>query len=235
MATTTQSSGEQPPSYTPRTAVAANTRPFTDPAWNQSDFVQILFEFQSPSPSTWTARMNVRTRDLPRLMREGFTWATDNIHREAGRMKRGPVRSCFSERGWKHCRIFYLSSLEKEGDDKGDGADGMHFWAAELDVYAKDTADLARFRPEVDIIPERISFAEAYDGKSRAGTYYTYRKGRPIECYNVIYGDMPLPGAWPWPKEDEPRKGDADKKDSVSIAARAGTKKADKKKDCIVM
>jgi len=148
-------------------------------------------------------------------------------------MKRGAIRPHFSDRGWKHCRIFYLSSLEI--DARSGSGDGMHFWAAELDVYAKNTADLARFRPEVDIVPERIYFAEAYDGKSKTGTYYMYRRGRPKECYNIIYGDMPLPGAWPWPKEKEPREGDAAGKDVVSVTHRSSAKSADRRKDCIVM
>lgn len=126
-------------------------------------------------------------------MREGFSVTADNIHRDFDVM-RSTGAYC-----QKYDRIVFLSSLAA-------GDDGEPAWVGLLQIIASPTSIVVDFDPVAELRTERTHPAEAsqhYDVREAREIYYVYLKGRPSKCFNSIYGDMQLPGLWPWPKEKD--------------------------------
>ncbi|KXJ94011.1 hypothetical protein Micbo1qcDRAFT_158949 [Microdochium bolleyi] len=187
-------SDERPPTYEHCTAGLPRLRPFDEPQWRIDPCIRVEFLFAPPEVEGggvwWEARVNVRTKDLPRLMREGLFWTAGNFHHEAGWVARNPLKKPFSDYGYKHCRVYYLSSSEKDNH-------GEYLWVAQLALYTVHTLELATFRPARDLTPARIVFVEAHNEPRKTEVYYKYFRGKPHLSFNTIYDDMLLPGWWP--------------------------------------
>ena len=90
--------------------------------------------------------------------------------------------------GWTHLRKYFLSNR-----------DGETFWKAEVTVYTKSLAVLGAFQLDhLTMETLGLTYATNWDGKM----VYMYRKWQDASTYmNAIYGDMPMAGWWPWPKD----------------------------------
>lgn len=141
----------------------------------------------------WVAKCKVHSRNIPRLMRHGFTWTHANVRKEQCFFQRGLQEKQIppSQRGygWENMSVFVLEDL-----------DGGSDWAAEITVYSTCFTVLVDF--DLDLVNgDNLFWAEAYNWKG--GQVYSYDKLNPEHNLNVIYGDMPMQGEWPWPKEND--------------------------------
>ncbi|KAF6844227.1 hypothetical protein CMUS01_01282 [Colletotrichum musicola] len=59
----------------------------------------------------WEVRLLVKTRDLARLMREGFHWSTANVRPEMTYIEPYLQDASLREVGWFCSRNYYLSDL----------------------------------------------------------------------------------------------------------------------------
>ncbi|KAF9872230.1 aldehyde dehydrogenase (NAD+) [Colletotrichum karsti] len=134
----------------------------------------------------WEARLEVKAKDMPRLMREGFHWTTANCHREStyvnNEIEAGP-----REEGWKCARYYFLSDLGKDP-----------YWTAMLVVLARDIQTLAQFRIDT-LRPDMVYTVIGSNAKSQ--WIYRFDTLDPSQNFNAIYDDMPLEGWWPWLKD----------------------------------
>ncbi|KAF4813691.1 hypothetical protein CGCSCA5_v008240 [Colletotrichum siamense] len=140
----------------------------------------------------WEVRLRVKSRDLRRLMREGFHWDMSNFDFEATYTQThlgGEKPSLFKKR-WTCRRNFFLSNL---GDKP--------YWTAKLTVFAREISVLKDFEV-ADITRENMSWACAWTPKANGGTQqvYSWLHDNPSNTWNNIYGDLALDGWWPWPK-----------------------------------
>ncbi|CCF39349.1 hypothetical protein CH063_02113 [Colletotrichum higginsianum] len=169
------------------------------PAWQDTSYTAcFLFDSKSPSDgaadpeSEWEARLRVKSRDLPRLMREGFHWTPANFDPGATYIQKdlsGEKKTI--KRRWTQSRNFFLSDLSDNP-----------YWAATLVIYARSTRVLSRFKV-TDVTPDTMSWAAAWKKDEHWGNVhwiYEWDCRRPQESYNAVYGEMPLDGWWPWPK-----------------------------------
>lgn len=191
MATTPSKPEDQPPEYTDiHDAVSPGLRPFWEPEWSEGTVYLVNIKFKTRS---WKAELIIKTRDLARLMRESFSVTADNIHRDFDVLR--------STRAYcqKYDRIVFLSFLAA-------GDDGEPAWVGLLQIIASPTSIVVDFDPVADLRTERTRPVEAsqhYNVWKAREIYYVYFKGRPSKCFNLIYGDMQLPGLWPWPREKD--------------------------------
>lgn len=177
---------------------------YDSPEWQDLD-PNACFGFHSLLPDDdddddteleWEARLRVKARDLPRLMREGFHWSAANFDFEASYIQTdlSGEEETIRMAGWTCSRSFFLSDL---GDDPR--------WAAKLVVWAQNTGVLSRFKI-ADLTPDMMSWAFAWR-KSRQCDgpqwLYDWDCDEPQDSFNAIYGEMPLDGWWPWPKRDD--------------------------------
>jgi hypothetical protein len=150
-----------------------------------------------PSNDSWVARVDFKTRNVPKIMREGLHWSSANVQDELSYFERNISPSSIPDMhsgekcdGWAHLRKYFLSSR-----------DGESVWKAEITVYTMSLAVLGAFR--LDHLTSEtlgLTYATNWDGK----TVYMYRKWQDTSTYmNAIYGDMPMAGRWPWPKAPE--------------------------------
>ncbi|KAI0161013.1 hypothetical protein GGR52DRAFT_155721 [Hypoxylon sp. FL1284] len=138
----------------------------------------------------WYARMDVKCRDVPLLMCEGFHWTTANVVKEDGMIRDAHPLLPPLGVGLRRCtvtRYYTLRDLQKPPR-----------WTACLRVHAAALEVLSGIRLET-WTPDMIRDARAY-GLQRA-LIYQYLEHRPNDNFNAIYDDMPLSGWWPWPKE----------------------------------
>ncbi|KAK1993317.1 hypothetical protein LX36DRAFT_714687 [Colletotrichum falcatum] len=150
----------------------------------------------------WEAKLHVKARDLPRLLREGFHWDGANLDREAGyiRLDVGDDEDDGEDADegdvddrWSCSRTFFLSDL---------GADPQ--WTAKLVVYAESTSVLSRFAVtdlDMGTIKEATAWRATAEEDSTRWVYYWGRQYQEAS-FNAIYDDMPLTGWWPWPRLD---------------------------------
>lgn len=135
----------------------------------------------------WEVRLRVKTRDLARLMREGFQWTTENVCPDMTYIEPDLQEEALTRVGWSCSRNYYLSDL---GNNP--------YWAAKLIVCARNLDVLSRFKVS-DLRQHMISQAFARNGEDGPFSY-RYRPYNPHLNFNAIYGDFPLEGWWPWPK-----------------------------------
>ncbi|KAF4893615.1 hypothetical protein CGCF415_v012569 [Colletotrichum fructicola] len=152
----------------------------------------------------WEVRLRVKSRDLRRLMREGFHWDMSNFDFEATYTQThlGGEKPSLFKRGWKCRRNFFLSDL---GDKP--------YWTAKLTVFAREISVLKDFEV-TDITPENMSWACAFVDATQTSAWgtpkangetqqvYSWIHDNPSNTWNNIYGDLALDGWWPWPKAD---------------------------------
>ncbi|KAL2884219.1 hypothetical protein SGCOL_000158 [Colletotrichum sp. CLE4] len=144
---------------------------------------------------SWEARLRVKSKDLPRLMREGFHWTVANIHREAGYIEHEAKEPAMVGAGWNCTRNYYLSDLSPDQN-----------WTAKLTVCARDIRVLSQF-DVAKLRPEQAYAAIAWTNVQPGQYVYNFDCLDPRKNYNAIYDNMPLEGWWPWPKK-QPDAGD---------------------------
>lgn len=164
--------------------------------YHESMFTSITQKIK-PGKTSWVARVDVKTRNVPRLMREGLHWSDANVQKELSYFERNisasaipSIHSGEQHDGWTNLRKYFLVSLDTTTN-----------WTAEITVYTKSVAVLSEF--ELCWLTAEnlgLTYATNWDGKM----VYMYRKWQAENTYlNAIYGNMPLKGWWPWPKAVE--------------------------------
>ena len=151
----------------------------------------------------WAAGLIVKCRDVPRLMRKGFFWTAENVLPEEGYMSHSTPPE-WSKRGFNHKRVWSLA-------DKSNGETPL--WVAHLGVYSHSVPILSGFQVQ-NLSRENVWRAHAVNAEKQLVYHFDNRS--PSNCYNCIYGDMPLQGWWPWPR---PREGPTPRHVNVSGAA----------------
>ncbi|KAI1186065.1 hypothetical protein F5B17DRAFT_441350 [Nemania serpens] len=156
-----------------------------------------------PDPSIcWTAQdwgaiLHIKCSDVPRLMREGLYWDTDNIITEDGYVQRVPdlLSSNFQrvQKAWVGIRYYFLTDLQQPPR-----------WTASIEVYLLSYETLHSFDVS-QLSRDKIRFGEALN-QSRE-LIYEYYHDRPQLCHNAIYNNMPMEGQWPWPRRDAQASG----------------------------
>jgi hypothetical protein len=137
----------------------------------------------------WVAILCVKTRDVPRLMREGFFWSTENVVPEEGYMS-SETRREWTDQGLRHRRTWMLA--DKSNDE-------APRWVGRLDVISLSRRILPGFRLQ------NLSRGNVYAARA----WIAHRQIYNWDCrwadeynYNCIYDDTPLRGWWPWPREE---------------------------------
>lgn len=137
----------------------------------------------------WTAVLEVKTTDIPRLMREGFFWSAENVVPEAGFMS-SETRPAWIEFGFVHKRTWVLV----------DKSNPSPTWVGRLDVST----------PSYEILPsfqvQSLTSTNVYEAiacNAVGDIIYDYNYRLPKRNFNCIYDNKPLQGWWPWPKEKE--------------------------------
>ncbi|KAI5457707.1 hypothetical protein BGZ63DRAFT_427741 [Mariannaea sp. PMI_226] len=151
------------------------------------------FNVMDPKHLDWLATLEVVTKDIIRLMEEGFYWSKDNILRRKGYFEFGEkVSHLAKEQGWNCTRIYFLADIKKEN--------GQPLWTAKLTIFARDLRTLSQFDLAC-LTVERIVLAAAVD-QSRLPIYGYYAL-QPEFSFNALLDGMPLRGWWPWPRSQE--------------------------------
>ncbi|TQN65106.1 hypothetical protein CSHISOI_10317, partial [Colletotrichum shisoi] len=179
-----------PPQYD-SVSHAHRVQHYDSPQWKETGHT-VCFAFTPTLPggaeadpaSEWAARLRVKTRDLPRLMQEGFHWNEANfdfratfIGKDLSHEKEHIISS-----GWTHSRNFFLSDLSDEPQ-----------WTAALVVFARSTRALSRFKI-ANVTPDTMEWAAAWrhDDWGNVQWIYEWERDSPEESYNALYGEMPL-------------------------------------------
>lgn len=161
----------------------------------------IDFRFYSSLPftiiseQTWEARLEVRARDIPSLMRNGFYWNEQNIEKGRGqileqrdfpnsRLSRGLVPQ------WTWGRQYLLTDLSRDPQ-----------WTAELWIFSNEVKILPIFSVGNLGFHNLFEVAAYIDGSNKR--VYTYMSSAKMLNINMIYDEIALEGWWPWPKKDE--------------------------------
>lgn len=172
-------------------------QPFDSPEWCDDESAQLVLIFgdvlstdvSDVNEFEWQAWMDVKVRDLPRLMREGFHWSSRNLHEHASFIDLLlESNDRYAESGWNCKRVYYLSELSDTPN-----------WTAKVEVIASDPAAIASFNfnhLRHDLINH------AYAENSNRQQVYSYYWDNDETNFNTIYQGMPLEGWWPWPKAD---------------------------------
>lgn len=209
-------SNDPPPAYTPSRNCGSTVQ--ADSKDNLKD-CNLFFalspdidpDVDSIDKAPWTAMLYVIAKDVPRLMREGFHWSQDNVHREEGYFWPNDVDSDLRNKGWHLTRRYFSSDLSDEAQ-----------WTAWLIVFAKcgdcscarviaeDLEDLdgpmtvpvlTGFRVS-ELSPDLVFASMAINDQERPIYYYSVLQ--PGWEFNAIYdSDLELDGWWPWPKKKE--------------------------------
>ncbi|KAK1982493.1 hypothetical protein LZ30DRAFT_590503 [Colletotrichum cereale] len=193
-------SSEKPPPYESTVRIhTARTPAFSSGEWEKMN-AEVTFYFapgrHRPAPSNrtnldWEAQLSVKTKDAPRMMREGFHWTAANFQRDATHVEIDPSAIAPELRlnlGWTVTRTYYLTDL---ADDPN--------WTAMLLVAARDESVVRRFRV-ADLSLDKICWAFVWDPRNSNQRLYKYVRDDPSQNYNSIYEDMLLEGWWPWPR-----------------------------------
>lgn len=159
--------------------------------------LQVIKFFFSPNPSIswsaqdWGAVLFVNCSDVPRLMREGLYWDTDNVIKRDGYVRPNPnlYNSSFRQDGklWVGIRYYFLRDLQRPPR-----------WTASIEVYSSSYRALYRF--DLSQLSRKKIISGVALNQSRE-LIYEYHHGQPQRCYNAIYNKMPMKGQWPWPRE----------------------------------
>ncbi|KAI9150581.1 hypothetical protein HJFPF1_10355 [Paramyrothecium foliicola] len=155
--------------------------PFNDlrPRW-------LLVQVHVSSDKLWTATLHVVAKDLPGLMKNGFSWGERNVDRH----------QCFiiDGTGWlQHHRKVnprdYRTRCYTLSDTNPDER-----WVGFLEVCAAKGPAVGNFRIR-DLSPNQIVWAHGRNPQNE--DVYLYDSGFPDLGYNTICEDMPLLGWWP--------------------------------------
>ena len=151
--------------------------------------------------ASWHACIILKTKDLPRLMLQGFHWtAAENLEPYAGCFHQGErIRAQLPEKGWDFCRVYFLA--EKPHSSRRHR--GSQLWVGRVEVFAPRLDVLRGFSLDRDLHRSYITKAQAFDIPEVWSQYYRYNKAHLEQCINVVTDNTPLSGWWPWPKENK--------------------------------
>ncbi|KAK5636471.1 hypothetical protein RRF57_012183 [Xylaria bambusicola] len=164
----------------------------------------------------WVAVLEVKCFDVPRLMREGFHWNASNVINEDGYIefgKKWPVVKLWTSTSK---RWYFLADNHQP-----------RCWIASLMVEASDVSILYGFNLSL-LSPEIVSSASAlnqdhqeiygYEARTLPAKLCNATK-TPMWAFNMIYGDMPMEGFWPWPRKEHMAEKNRDDKDAKGTVA----------------
>ncbi|CAH0058643.1 unnamed protein product [Clonostachys solani] len=139
----------------------------------------------------WLACLEFTTRDLPRLMVEGFFWDAGNVVPEGGggSVVAGELRQYEQQFGFRHARVYRCRS----------GGDGGPEWTGTIRVSARELRVLTEF--EIGMLSVDLVFrmeASCGSGESRQKVYQ-YSVQEEEKSFNAWYDEAVLKGWWPWP------------------------------------
>jgi hypothetical protein len=137
----------------------------------------------------WAGVLEVKCRDVARLMREGFFWSAENVLPEEGYMAE-ESRPEWLAIGCRHKRTWILA-------DRSSGQEPQ--WVGSLEVVSPHLEVLSRFRLQ-NLSRKNIYSAGAWNALEQMVYSHDYRY--LSKSFNCIYDDKPLKGWWPWPRED---------------------------------
>ncbi|KAI9896275.1 hypothetical protein N3K66_008447 [Trichothecium roseum] len=163
--------------------------------------VTFSYYFRTPAPAPNTipgiihAQVNVRTKNLPRLMTSGFRFSSanalpgtdefvwDGMHESSAEPSRVPRHGV----GPWVCRRIQIQHRPRDPEWAG----WVHFLCHSMDEA---------LRMNVDCLVGRLPCsAQCFGGKK--GAVYCFEEGSdPDICFNTIYPDKLLHGSWPWPR-----------------------------------
>ncbi|KAI1433610.1 hypothetical protein GGR50DRAFT_668004 [Xylaria sp. CBS 124048] len=186
--------GETEPPRRRRIANAGQSQP----AWQRGEGSRGSFYYNTPGHAVisfhyvddlskryfsqnWSARISVKSSDVASLMRDGFDWDETNIMGEEGHMNRDVSRG-----DWRH----YLKDLQEPPR-----------WVAMIEVSTRRYGYWRRIDLK-HLTRERMMSVVVW-GQQGGAPVYRYDYKDPSKCYNLIYGNMPLRGRWPWPRSNE--------------------------------
>lgn len=152
----------------------------------------------------WVGELHVKTPSVARLMREGFAVSEANVVREDNFLSRtadNPLPANAEARR-RRCRRYGFTRhyiLRDVREPPG--------WAAHLFCMARELLPgLGRIRLG-DLTHRNVHVCVATQPDGRRTIYY-FEAGRG--GINVLYGETPLEGLWPWPRRlEDAAPGDA--------------------------
>lgn len=164
-----------------------------------------LLNVKMPHTIPWHAEMAVQVRHMPTLMEEGLFWSQLNINHEDSHCSTDTHRFSLYPKsfGYTHARIFRL--IDKAHD--------IPQWQASIVIYAHGYPELQRFKPQ-ELTLDNIIFTVAKNGNN--DHVYQFDRQCSSSNFNAIFGDKPLSGWWPWPKEESCELGMSITEDNVS-------------------
>lgn len=137
----------------------------------------------------WAALLEVRTADMPRLMRDGFFWLAENILPEEGHVSR-ETSPLWTDFGFYHKRTWVLADRSN---------DEVPRWVGCLHILTPSFEILPSFQVQ-QLKRENVYATSVWDGLGHLICDYAYSS--PQLSFNCLYGDRPLQGWWPWPREE---------------------------------
>ncbi|KAI8713007.1 hypothetical protein NCS52_01243800 [Fusarium sp. LHS14.1] len=129
----------------------------------------------------WTASLDLVTRDVPSMMRDGLFLTQGNVDEKENHVKQTHTKGI----GNLHNRCYTVTSST---------------WSGHLYVCAATVRPVANFRLH-HLSADKVFTASV--GNHGGDTVYRYDVRRPENNANYMYDDMPMEGLWPWPRKEE--------------------------------
>ncbi|KAI0435938.1 hypothetical protein F4803DRAFT_573318 [Xylaria telfairii] len=139
----------------------------------------------------WAAVLMVKCSDVPRIMREGFHWGSDNVIKEEGYMDEDFTCAYIRYDGkrWAGTRHYFLKDLQQPLR-----------WTGTIKVFALQPETLFRFNLG-RLSSKTMQWAAAINKSGHR--IYNWVYGVPKGSYNLVYDNMAMKGSWPWPRMNE--------------------------------
>jgi hypothetical protein len=144
---------------------------------------------ERPAALPWVAVLEVKCRDVARLMREGLFWTAGNIVPGKDYIS-WETRPENRSLGYHYKRTWILV-------DKSKGQ--ARQWVGRLEVMSPRADLLLGFQVQ-DLSTDDVYAATATNGFRHC--IYNFDRRFSHHNYNCIYGRKPLKGWWPWPRDD---------------------------------
>lgn len=160
-----------------------------DQGWGKID-IRMLPTLGTSEREPWAAVLEVKCRDVPRLMREGFFWSAENVLPEEGHIS-PESRHHWTALGCLYKRTWILADKSNDGQTPR--------WVGRLEVTSPLLEVLSGFRTQ-HLSRNNICAATAWNALEQS--IYNYDHQFPSDNYNCIYDDKPLKGWWPWPRKE---------------------------------
>ncbi|UPL02047.1 hypothetical protein LCI18_012981 [Fusarium solani-melongenae] len=170
--------------------------PIVPPSWSQAGlspvlgrvvftFGQNIDELRNGTPpdqlTGWTAQLDLVTRDIHSMMRDGLFLTCENVRQEENHVKQTYTEGI----GNLHNRCYTVTSSK---------------WSGYLNVCAGAVKPVASFRLH-HLSAENVFTVSV--GNHKSYQIYRYDARRPENNANYLYDDMPMEGLWPWPRKEE--------------------------------